>query len=143
MTTAVGWNELSYFELRSCATKKRFSCEPPLPNMMFRAYACSVCGGWHLATKKKYQKLRRQPSPDPRLHTAAHDGRAVDQASARDGQKAAARDNAAVGRAPAKGRHIPSKRRKPSPIQSWTHERVTEAKIGDRKVRIFWPEPAP
>lgn len=39
------------FEVRSCASKQRFSREPPLPNMTFRAYPCAVCGGWHLATR--------------------------------------------------------------------------------------------
>jgi hypothetical protein len=47
------WNELSDFERRSYATKRRYKTEPPLPSMMFRAYACSFCGGWHLASRFK------------------------------------------------------------------------------------------
>ena len=43
------WNELSDFERRSCATKRRYKVEPPLPSMMFRSYHYDVCNGWHLA----------------------------------------------------------------------------------------------
>lgn len=46
------WLQASDFELRSCLQKRRYSREPALPSMMFRAYHCGFCGGWHLATKK-------------------------------------------------------------------------------------------
>lgn len=55
------WEELSNFERRSCATKRRYKSEPPLPSMMFRTYACTVCGGWHLASR---YKKRRAGSTD-------------------------------------------------------------------------------
>lgn len=55
----MSWEELSDFERRSCATKRRYKSEPPLPSMAFRAYHCGFCGGWHLASRFK------QPAPAP------------------------------------------------------------------------------
>jgi hypothetical protein len=51
------WEELSDFEIRSCATKRRY-IEPPLPSMAYRAYRCSFCDGWHLASKFKKNGLQ-------------------------------------------------------------------------------------
>lgn len=83
-------------------------------------------------------------SPDPHLSLAADGGRASKQASAQEAQKPAAPE-AAVGQGPGKGKHLSSKRGKPPPIHFWAYERtgpaITEAQFGDRKVRIFWPEP--
>lgn len=47
------WDQLSEFEIRSCATKRRFKSEPPLPSMAYRSYPCDFCGGWHLASRYK------------------------------------------------------------------------------------------
>lgn len=54
------WNEMSDFERRSCATKRRFKSEPPLPSMAFRAYPCDFCGGWHLASRYKPRKTEQR-----------------------------------------------------------------------------------
>jgi hypothetical protein len=43
-----GRRKLGTFEYRSCISKRRYSVEPPLPNLTFRAYPCSFCNGWHL-----------------------------------------------------------------------------------------------
>lgn len=47
------WERRSDFERRSCLTKRRYKTEPPLPSMMFRAYPCDFCQGWHLASRYK------------------------------------------------------------------------------------------
>jgi hypothetical protein len=52
---SINWLEASAFERRSCLGKRRWPREPPLPSMMFRAYACSFCGGWHLATRLEFK----------------------------------------------------------------------------------------
>jgi hypothetical protein len=53
MSERATWNDLSDFERRSCATKIRYKREPPLPSMAVRAYKCSFCDGWHLASRYK------------------------------------------------------------------------------------------
>lgn len=40
------------FLLRSCVMKRRYSIEPPLPSMDWRAYPCRFCNGWHLTRKR-------------------------------------------------------------------------------------------
>lgn len=40
------------FLLRSCAMKRRYPIEPPLPDMTWRAYPCGFCNGWHLTRKR-------------------------------------------------------------------------------------------
>ena len=59
------WEELSYFERRSCATKRRYKTEPPLPSMTFRAYHCSFCDGWHLASRFKRNGLQYDEQGNP------------------------------------------------------------------------------
>ena len=53
----MNWNELSDFERRSCATKKRYAIEPST-TMAYRAYACNFCGGWHIASRYKKSAIR-------------------------------------------------------------------------------------
>lgn len=53
MQGSMNWNELSEFERRSCAMKRRYKVEPPLPSIAFRAYHCEFCKGWHLASRFK------------------------------------------------------------------------------------------
>jgi hypothetical protein len=52
MASQRDWSELTEAE-RRCAMKHRYKHEPPLPSMMFRAYKCPFCEGWHLASKYK------------------------------------------------------------------------------------------
>lgn len=49
---AKNWEQLSEFERRSCATKKRYKVEPHC-RFDERAYPCNICGGWHKASRFK------------------------------------------------------------------------------------------
>lgn len=40
------------FLFRSCVLKRRYSIEPPLSDMTWRAYPCRFCNGWHVTRKK-------------------------------------------------------------------------------------------
>lgn len=40
------------FLFRSCVMKVRYSIEPPLPSIEWRAYPCRFCDGWHLTRKR-------------------------------------------------------------------------------------------
>jgi hypothetical protein len=57
------------FEWRSCASKKRYPVEPPLPNMAWRAYPCDFCKGWHLTSGNKNGDVSYTPEGSPPLRT--------------------------------------------------------------------------
>lgn len=40
------------FEQRSCLRKTRYETMPDVKDEAMYTYACDLCGGWHLATKK-------------------------------------------------------------------------------------------
>lgn len=41
------------FEQRSCLRKTRYEVQPMYDRKNMYSYACSFCGGWHLATKRE------------------------------------------------------------------------------------------
>lgn len=62
--------EMSVFEWRSCASKRRYAAEPVPPSIAFYSYHCRFCDGWHLATcrwfKRRVAALNKEAQEESR-----------------------------------------------------------------------------